>query len=158
KDVPFDWAVEEGSEKNIKWSADLGSKAYGGPVVADGKVFVGTNNQNPRNPAVKGDKGILMCFRETDGKFLWQAIHDKLSAGRVQDWPEEGICSTPIVEGKRVYYVSNRCEVVCADTEGFLDGTNDGVQDEKYKGQTDADIIWHLDMIKKFSVFPHNLA
>src|SRR5262249_19283652 len=77
---------------------------------------------------------------------------------RVQDWPEEGICSTSIVEGKRIYYVSNRCEVVCADTEGFLDGTNDGVQDEKYKGPTDADIIWHLDMIKTLSAFPHNLA
>src|SRR6516164_2876734 len=27
----------------IKWTADLGSKAHGGPVIADGKVFIGTN-------------------------------------------------------------------------------------------------------------------
>ena len=74
-----------------------------------------------------------MCFRESDGKFLWQAVHDKLAAGRVNDWPEEGICSSPFVEGNRLYYVSNRCEVICADTEGFLDGKNDGVQDENYK-------------------------
>lgn len=158
KNVPSDWSAEEGNLKNIKWTQDLGSKAYGGPVVADGKIFVGTNNANPRNPQIKGDKGILMCFRQSDGKFLWQAVHDKLPAGRVNDWPEEGICSSPVVEGKRLYYVSNRCELVCADTEGFIDGKNDGIQDEKYAGPTDADLIWRLDMIKDLHVFPHNLS
>ena len=151
-------SIEEGGRKNIKWAQDLGSKAYGGPVVADGKIFVGTNNANPRNPKIKGDKGILLCFRQSDGKFLWQAVHDKLPAGRVNDWPDEGICSSPVVEGKRLYYVSNRCELVCADTEGFLDGKNDGVQDEKYKDKTDADIIWRLDMIKELGVYPRQLA
>jgi outer membrane protein assembly factor BamB len=165
RNIASDWSVEPGSEKHIKWSADLGSKAYGGPVIAGGKVFVGTNNKKPRNPrdidpATKQplDKGIIICFRESDGKFLWQAVHDKLAAGRVNDWPEEGICSTPTVEGNRLYYVSNRCELVCADTEGFLDGKNDGIQDEHYKTPTDADIIWRLDMIKGLNVFPHNLA
>jgi outer membrane protein assembly factor BamB len=156
--VATEWSAEEGSQKNIKWAVDLGSKAYGGPVVSGGKVFVGTNNEKPRNPQITGDKGIVMCFRESDGEFLWQAVHDKLPAGRVNDWPREGICSTPVVEGNRVYYVSNRGEVVCADTEGFLDGKNDGAQDETYKGKTDADFIWRLDMIKELDVFPHNLA
>jgi outer membrane protein assembly factor BamB len=165
RNITSEWSVEPGSEKNVKWSVDLGSKAYGGPVVAGGKVFVGTNNKKPRNPRDVDkvskeplDKGIIMCFRESDGKFLWQAVHDKLAAGRVNDWPEEGICSTPTIEGNRLYYVSNRCELICADTEGFLDGTNDGVQDEHYKDQTDADIVWRLDMIKELNVFPHNLA
>jgi outer membrane protein assembly factor BamB len=54
--------------------------------------------------------------------------------------------------------VSNRCELVCADTEGFLDGKNDGVQDEKYKSPIDGDVVWRLDMIKDLDVFPHNLA
>jgi outer membrane protein assembly factor BamB len=156
--VPTEWSVEEGSQKNIKWVAELGSKAYGGPVVASGKVFIGTNNQKPKNPKIKGDKGIVMCFDEGTGKFLWQAVHDKLPAGRVNDWPEEGICSTPYIEGNRLYYVSNRAELVCADTEGFLDGKNDGAQDEKYKDKIDADFIWRLDMIKELDVFPHNLA
>src|SRR5581483_5524808 len=137
---------------------DLGSKAYGGPVVAGGKVFVGTNNEKPRNPKVLGDRGVLMCFRAADGQFLWQHVHQKLESGRVNDWPKEGICSSPVVEGKRLYYVNNRCELICADTEGLLDGKNDGVQDEQYKGKTDADIIWRLDMIGELKVFPHNLA
>jgi len=165
RNIASEWSIEPGNEKHINWSVDLGSKAYGGPVVAGGKVFVGTNNKKPRNPRdidkVRReplDKGIILCFRESDGKFLWQAVHDKLAAGRVNDWPEEGICSTPTVEGNRLYYVSNRCELVCADTEGFLDGKNDGVQDEQYKDPTDADIVWRLDMIKELNVFPHNLA
>jgi outer membrane protein assembly factor BamB len=139
KDLPAEWSTEEGKEQNIKWVADVGSKAYGGPVVAGGKVFVGTNNEKPRDPKIMGDKGILMCFRESDGKFLWQHVHDKLAAGRVQDWPLEGICSTPVVEGDRIYYVSNRCEVICAETD-------------------QGKILWRYDMIGELDVFPHNLA
>ena len=99
-----------------------------------------------------------MAFRATDGEFLWQATHDKLPAGRVNDWPLQGICSTPYVDGDRVYYVSNRGEVVAADPDGFRDGKNDGVQDEALKTEIDADILWRYDMIGELDVFPHNLA
>jgi outer membrane protein assembly factor BamB len=145
KDIPAEWSVEEGNQKNIKWVAELGSKAYGGPAIADGRVFIGTNNKKPRDPKITGDKGVIMCFREADGKFLWQAIHDKLPAGRVNDWPEEGICSTPVIDGDHIYYVNNRCEVVCATTRGN-------------PSQHTAEIVWRLDMIKDLDVFPHNLA
>src|SRR5262249_24848084 len=123
---------------NILWVQDLGSKAYGGPVVADGKIFVGTNNEKPRDPQVKGDKGIIMCFEEKTGKFLWQRVHDKLPSKQVQDWPKEGICSTCAVEGNRIYYVSNDCKLNCATTDGKT--------------------VWALDMIKELGVFPHNLS
>jgi outer membrane protein assembly factor BamB len=144
--------------KNVKWSIPLGSKAYGGPTFGGGKIFLGTNNQNPRNKDVRGDRGIIMCFEEATGKFLWQMIHDKLEGGRVSDWPEEGICSAPVVEKDRIYYVSNRCEVVCATTAGLAAGNVGPFTDEKYTTKTDGDIVWKLDMIGKFGVFPHNLA
>lgn len=166
KNVPEDWDVK--TKKNIKWSAKLGSRSYGGPIISGGKVFVGTNNNAPRNPARDSrkrsdgkveaiDKSVLMCFDEPTGKFLWQHVNEKLPSGQVHDWPEEGICSTPIVEGNRLYYVNNRCEVVCLDTNGFADG-NQGVQDEQFKEPTDADVIWRLNMMKDLNVFPHNLA
>lgn len=153
---------------NFKWRADLGSNSYGGPVVAGGKVFVGTNNNQPRNPrdAQKNadgevgpiDKGILMCFDEATGKFLWQAVHDKLPGGLVVDFPDQGVCSTPVVEGNKVYYVSNQCKVVCLDANGLADGNQGPVTTEQYKEPTDADVIWELDMMASLGVFPHNLA
>ena len=155
--LPATWDIKTNDEH--QWKAELGSTSYGNPVVADGKVFVGTNNDSPRNPQVTGDKGVLMCFRETDGAFLWQAVSDKLEAGKSIDWPEQGVCSSPAVDGKRLYYVTNRGELVCLDTEGFADGENDGpFQDETVKGPTDADVVWKLDMIKELGVFPHNMS
>jgi outer membrane protein assembly factor BamB len=149
--LPEFWDVKSG--KNIKWKVTIGSTSYGNPVVANGKIFIGTNNGNPRNPKIEGDKGVLMCFRESDGQFLWQAVTDKLDGGYENDFPDEGVCSSPTVEGKRLYYVSNRGELVCLDVEGFTDGKNDGpFQDEAYKGPTDADIIWKLDMMKELGV------
>jgi outer membrane protein assembly factor BamB len=157
KNLPEFWDVKNG--KNIKWKAPIGTTSYGNPVVADGKIFLGTNNGNPRNSEIEGDKGVLMCFRESDGKFLWQAVTDKLDSGWENDFPDEGVCSSPAVEGKRLYYVSNRGELICLDTEGFMDGKNDGsFQDEVYKGPTDADIIWKLDMMKELGVYQHNMA
>ncbi len=157
KNLPEFWDVKNG--KNIKWKVQIGGTSNGNPVVADGKIFLGTNNENPRNPEITGDKGVLMCFRESDGKFLWQSISDKLDSGWENDWPEQGVCSSPAVEGKRLYYVSNRGELICLDTEGFMDGKNDGpFQDEVRKGPTDADIIWKLDMMKELGVFQHNMA
>lgn len=158
KNLPDTWSNDEGKKKNVKWVVDLGSKAYGGPIIYRGRIYLGTNNDAPRDPSIKDDKGIIMCLDEKTGELLWQSVHDKLPAGRVNDWPREGICSSPVVEGNRLYYVSNRCEVICADTEGLMDGKNDGVTDEKYTSKKDADIIWRLDMIKELNVFPHNLA
>ena len=84
-------------------------------------VLVGTNNEAMKDPAIKGDKGVLMAFRESDGTFLWQAVHDKLTAGRANDWPFQGICSSPLVENGIAYYVSNRGEVVaCEPTPQLL--------------------------------------
>jgi outer membrane protein assembly factor BamB len=154
--VPSEWhaawketsngkVLDTAQSKHIKWVAKLGSRAYGGPIVSGGKVYVGTNNESPRNPKIKGDKGVLMCFAESDGKFLWQGIHDKLPSGQVHDWPKEGLCSTPIVEGNRVYYVNNRCEVICADTDG----------DPETKGEK---VLWKLEMMKDLNVFPHNMS
>lgn len=155
--LPAEWDPESGL--NVKWTAQLGSQAYGNPVIIGGKVFVGTNNQAERNPKLKGDRGVIMAFRESDGEFLWQAAHPKLPSGRVNDWPQQGICSSPFVEGDRIYYVSNRAEVICSDTEGYYDSENDGpYTEEENTSKIDEDIVWRFDMMDELDVFPHNLA
>ena len=81
------------------------------------------------------DLGVLMCFDQPTGKFLYQTIFPKLAAGRVNDWPREGFCSTPTVEGDRMYYTSNRCEIVCAKIDT-------------------GEFIWKLDMIRDWAFAP----
>ncbi|MGI8784100.1 MAG: PQQ-binding-like beta-propeller repeat protein [Acidobacteriota bacterium] len=157
KGLPISWDVA--TKKNIKWVAALGSQTYGNPVVSGGTVFVGTNNEVLRDPKQTGDRGVLMAFREDNGEFLWQLTHEKLPAGRVNDWPFQGVCSSPLVEGERLYYVTNRCEVLCVDTRGFRDGENDGeFKSEKFTGEFDGDIIWKFDMMEEVGSFPHNMA
>ncbi len=155
--LPDSWDPRKG--ENIKWVQPLGSQSYGGPVIAGEHIYVGTNNEGGRDPAIEGDKGVVMAFTVDDGTFLWQSVHDKLPDGRLHDWPLQGVCSGPYVEGDRLYYVSNRAQVVKADTQGFRDGKNDGpFQDEQHTGDDHGDIIWSLDMIGDLDVFPHNLA
>jgi outer membrane protein assembly factor BamB len=155
--LPAEWDVKTG--KNVKWWADVGSQAYAGPVVLAGRVFVGTNNDGLRNPKLTKDRGVVMAFDARDGKFLWQMTHEKLPAGRVNDWPQQGVCSTPFAEGDRLYYTSNRATIMCLDTEGFTDRENDApTTDEKDASEIDADVVWQFDMMKELDVFPHNLA
>jgi hypothetical protein len=63
------------------------------------------------------DGGVLMAFRADNGSLLWQRYSSKLASGRVNDWPGEGLCSSPFVEPRtqRLWYCTNRCEVVCLD-------------------------------------------
>jgi outer membrane protein assembly factor BamB len=141
KGLPTSWDVKTG--KNVKWMAQLGSQSYGNPVVAGGQVYVGTNNDLPRNPKEDGDRGVLMCFRASDGKFLWQHTNQKLPVAG-NDWPQQGVCSSPLVENGRVYYVSNRCELVCLDARG--------------DGSGNARVVWKFDMIKEVHSAPHNMS
>jgi outer membrane protein assembly factor BamB len=146
ENIPTEWEVgkfdrktgewnKEGAQ-NIKWVSNLGSQSYGNPVIASGRVFVGTNNTHgylPRYPS-DVDLGCLIAFDEMSGEFLWQHSSEKLPTGRTHDWPLQGICSTPVVEGERLWFTTSRGHVTCLDVQGFYDGEDDGpVQNELAK-------------------------
>lgn len=161
--------VDLSTTKNVKWVAKLGSQAYGNPTIADGRVYVGTNNESPRDPRHIGDRGILMCLDEETGELIWQLVVPKLGAGKVSDWEYLGICSSPAIDGDRVYLVTNRCEVICLDVNGMKNGNDGPFKDEgQYMagednppmevGETDADILWRYDMRAELGVFPHNIT
>ncbi len=148
-----DESVDMSTTKNIKWVAKLGSQAYGNVTIANGRVFAGTNNESPRDTGKKGDRGVVMCFNEKSGEIEWQLVIPKLGAGKVSDWEYIGVCSSPAIEGDRVYVVTNKCEVVCLDIEGFKNGNDGPFMDEanyvkpkgtqdSFKEKLDADIIW----------------
>ena len=160
--------IDMSTTKNVRWISKLGSQSYGNTTVSNGKVYIGTNNESPRDKRHIGDRGNVYCLDEKTGAFEWQLAVPKLGAGKVSDWEYLGICSSPAVEGNRVYVVANSCEILCLDTEGLKNG-NQGFQGEgKFmvdKGKAalepnslDADIIWRYDMREELGVFPHNIA
>ncbi len=162
--------VDMASTKNVKWVGKLGSQSYGNTSVSRGKVFVGTNNDFPRDPQHQGDRSILMCFDEKTGDFLWHLVVPKLKSGKVNDWENLGLLSSPSIEGNRLYLVTSRCEVMCLDTEGFANGNDGPFTDEAAyyvkdtgrppvaPGPRDADIVWVYDMMDELGVFPHNAS
>src|SRR5512139_4143632 len=64
--------------RNVKWVASMGSETWSTPIVAQGRVFIGTNNDPPRDPRHKGDRALLLCLDEKDGRLLWQLVVPKL--------------------------------------------------------------------------------
>jgi outer membrane protein assembly factor BamB len=157
--IPTEWDVQTG--KNIKWSAPLGSQTYGSPVIASGRVFVSTNNGYGHLKRFPNDVdlGCLLCFEESAGRFLWQYSSPKLPTAREHDHWQQGIVSTPLVDGERLWVVTNRCEVVCLDALGFRDGENDGpFRDEEVRADDEADVLWKFDIMGQLGVWPHNMS
>ncbi|HYH65541.1 MAG TPA: PQQ-binding-like beta-propeller repeat protein [Urbifossiella sp.] len=87
--------------RNVKWTATVGSRALGGPVVAGGLVWVGTNNwfDDPDAP----DFAVLACFRESDGKLLYRYQSPRVRH-RVVGQEQHGHCrsGSPLSEGDRL--------------------------------------------------------
>jgi outer membrane protein assembly factor BamB len=161
--------VDMATATNVRWAARLGKQTHGTPVIAEGRVLVGTNNDVPRDPRLTEDAGVLMCFDEKTGEFLWQLHVPKLVEIKWSDWFNVGLCASPVVENGRVYLVTNRCEVMCLDLAGMANGNDGPYQDEGRHmvpagkpplapGPKDADILWVLDMYRELGVQPHNCA
>lgn len=132
--------------RGVAWAAELGSRTIGTPVVAGGLVWIGTNTRPPADesiPAKAWDAGVLRCFRETTGEFVWCRRSPRLKEGYPQDLWGGALGSAPLVEGDRLWYVTNRCEVVCLDIAPLTAG----------KGEPRE--VWALDMRAKLGVFPH---
>ena len=164
--------IDPESAQNVKWVVKLGSATYGNPTVANGRVYVGTDDMNlagdVRLKRTRG--GLVQCFDEATGKLLWRLavpVRTKVPPGLLYSHQHLGVCSSPTVEGDRVYVVTCAAEVVCLDADGLADG-NDGpfVDEGQYVAGTDApavkledgdaDIIWRCDLIDDLGIRPHD--
>ena len=158
--------------QNVRWTAALGNETYSSPAIAGGKVFIGTSDstlQDPRFEQTGG--GVLLCLDEASGRLLWRLVVPRLTEGRKSDDFDAmglGICSSPAVDGDRVYVVTNRNEVLCLDANGMANGNDGPFLDERHygvpaghppvePGPQDADILWRFDMTS-LPVFPHDAA
>jgi outer membrane protein assembly factor BamB/precorrin-6B methylase 2 len=136
--APLHWQVGR-TPRNVRWQAQLGSLSFASPVVAGGLVWVGTNNDRPRDPKVTGDAAVLMCFRRRDGKFLWQYASPRLRS-EDEDYPRSSLNNSPLVEADRLYFITNRGEVLCFDIGPLLAETGTPRQ------------RWKLDLRKELGV------
>jgi outer membrane protein assembly factor BamB len=156
---------------NVKWRVRVGPLTYGHPVIAGGRVYLGTGDRawgDPRTPRTRG--GMLLCVDEKSGKVLWRLLvpryKEKIHGSGFDD-VGVGVCSCPTVEGDRLWVVSSRGEVLCMDVKGQADGNDGPYQDEGqyivgpgkkpaklYRG--DGDILWRFDMIGSLPSAPHD--
>ena len=161
----FDLATGSG----IQWRVNLGTESHSSPVVAGGRIYIGTNNGKPRDPKHQGDRGVMMCFDEKDGHLLWQLIVPKRIEDQYFDWPNTGMSSPATVQGDRVYTVTSRGEVVCMDVHGMANGNDGPYKDEGRHmmpadhaavepGPLDADILWLYDLTAGAGIWSHDGA
>ena len=116
--------------RNIKWAAKLGTQTHSTPIIAGGRIYIGTNNGEPRDPKHQGDRGIFFCLDEKTGRLLWQLVVPKRDEDAYMDWPDMGMSSTATVEGDRVYLVDSRGTVLCLDARGLANGNDGPFRDE----------------------------
>lgn len=167
------YAVDMSTTRNVRWAARLGSQTYGNPTVSGGKVFVGTNDASVGDPRFKRTKGgVVLCLSETTGEPVWQLPIPRFRTSNRSfnfDDGDYGVCSSPTVEGNRVYLVSNRGAVLCLDVEGMANGNDgpftgepafmtDGEHPDTEIRSTDGDIIWRYDMVKELPSWPQDAS
>jgi len=174
KKRPSGEGIDPTSTRNVKWTARLGSAAYGNPTVAGGKVFVGTDDltvtDDPRFKRSRG--GLVKCLDEATGELLWQlVVPQRTGLPKEMHFSHQhlGVCSSSTVDGGRAYVVSSAGDILCLDVNGQADG-NDGPYTDEARYMTsrdkpplelterDADIIWRFDPIDELNVYVHDAA
>ncbi|MEW6157793.1 MAG: PQQ-binding-like beta-propeller repeat protein [Verrucomicrobiota bacterium] len=128
--------------QNIKWIAQLGHLSFSSPAIANGYVWIGTNNEHPRDPTVQGEAAVLMCFRESDGEFVWQYVAPRKSGVRY-DWQYAGVKCTPLTQDERLWFTTPGADVICLDIGPLLRGEGKPVEH------------WKFDLMQNLGVFPH---
>ncbi len=106
------WTISDDKQNNVLWKTEIGSRSST-PTVVDNRIYLGTNNSVPRDVHVRDDRGVIMCFSKNEGKFEWQRTHERLSH-RANDVPSTSL-GRPQIDNGKVYYQSNRGELVCCD-------------------------------------------
>jgi len=170
---PSGGGIDLATTRNVRWAAKLGTQAYGNPTVAGGRVYVGTNDEELDDPRFQSTRGgLVKCFDERDGKLLWQLVIPRRTGvpkDMLLDHLGLGVCSSPTVEGERVYLVTSRAEVVCLDALGMANGNQGPFEAEALygvpqgsapvpPGPNDADILWRFDLLTEVPVWPQDAA
>jgi len=126
--------------RNIKWFAKVGDFTGGSPVVSHGRVFIGMRDTRT---------DLLLCLDEQTGRELGRFIC-RPPARRIEHW---GVCSTPTVEGDRLYLVTPYGEMVCVNVASWLASPAKASPEE-----SDRHIVWKYDMVGNLPVLQDHTA
>jgi outer membrane protein assembly factor BamB len=177
--------------RGIKWQVKLGGNTVSTPAIVGGRLYVGTNEWTMpgETRAVKNGGGAVLCIEEATGKVLWSLPTPRMRTRANAfnfDHLGFGVCSSPAVDGKCLYLVGNRDDVLCLDTMGQADGNDGPYKDEgRYMagwgdlpnkpgrfdpkeiaklppevvvGPRDGDIVWVCDMLAEVDAWPQDAA
>lgn len=122
----------------VKWSAGGFRESSCDPVVANGLVWIGT--ADPIGDSNE-DSSVLACFDEKTGDLLYQHISMKLGDSR-RDWPYTGNTSSPFIKNNRLWFCTNRLEVVCLNTQPLIERNGE------------PSVEWSVDLKSRFNVIP----
>ena len=104
KSLPATWSTTE----NVAWRAPLPGHSAATPVIAAGKVFVSSTEED-------SDNLFALCFDVKSGKELWRR---RLGRSSRQVPRNNMATSSPVTDGKRVYFMYGSGELVGLDHEG----------------------------------------
>ena len=127
--------IDMATTRSVRWVARVGDFGCGTPTVASGKVFIG---------GMVKEQGVLSCLDEATGRLLWQwkkPCRDDLKADAMnfRHFPRTlGVCSTPTVDGDRLYFVDQNCVVQCLDINGQRPASD--------AAAGEARVVWTFDM------------
>lgn len=170
----FDCGREDGNSqldlattKNVKWACKVDARTIGSPIVNNGKVFIGT--------AGASKEACLLCLDEQTGRELGRFLCRKPTSEKhivrcMENW---GVCSTPTVDGDRIYLLSPYQEVLCLDLKAWLGPNEDrpaggNVQvvgedktspvSEAALAASDKCILWKYDLAKELKSVQHHTS
>ena len=128
--------------RNIKWVAKLKFNTFSSPIVSQGRVFIGTAGESPANARI-------LCLDEETGKELGTFVCGP-SPTKTDNF---GVCSTPTVEGDRLYFVAPYPEVMCVDLKAWFDpSAGAGAADSA------RHVAWRYDMAKSLQIMQDHVA
>ncbi|MDD4869298.1 MAG: PQQ-binding-like beta-propeller repeat protein [Kiritimatiellae bacterium] len=156
------------------WELKLGTIQYSIPTIDRGRIYIGANDASVDRPGYESTGGgVIMCVDQATGEMIWQLPSPRYFPGikppyHFDQW-RCGVCSGPVVDGNRIYFVGHRGEVLCLDRDGQSNGNDGpfmeeldymGITNTAYRllGSTDGDIIWKYNLIPEIDVVPHDVC
>ncbi len=125
----------------VKWKKGDFWDVMCDPAFANGLLWIGTANPIGKKTE---DASVLACFDARTGALLYQHVSPKIGV-MSQDWAGTGNTSTPFIEGNRLWFCTNRLEVIRLNILPLVERKGDPI------------VEWIVDLKTRFHVVPKDV-